>query len=364
MTMNDVTRLFVSCDNSIRDAVVCIDRSAVGIALVVDRERRLVATITDGDIRRALLAGIDFARPVQMLLDERPEFAPKVPTTAPAGSSPSLLLELMGRLALRHVPLVDSEGCVVGIALLSDFVKTLEPPMRALVMAGGFGTRLRPLTDELPKPMLPVGDRPLLEVIVRRLHEAGIRHVSISRHYKGDRIEQHFGDGRRFDVDIQYVDEDEPLGTAGALGLIADAARATPPNDDPLLVVNGDVLTQVNYAAMLDFHRANGADLTLAVRPFEVQVPYGVVDTDGVRVRGVDEKPVIRNFINAGIYLMNSNVCRLVPAGEPYEMTQLIGRAIADGLRVISFPLREYWLDIGQSEDYARAVADMREGKV
>jgi dTDP-glucose pyrophosphorylase/CBS domain-containing protein len=360
MNTFDVTRLFVSAGSSIRDAVVCIDRSAVGIALVVDDERRLVATITDGDLRRALLSGVDFGRTVQVLLDQRPPAVPRVPTTAPAGSTRSALLELMSRHAVRHVPLVDSAGRVVDIALLSDFIGTLEPPMRALVMAGGFGTRLRPLTDELPKPMLPLGDRPLLEVIVRRLHEAGIRHVSISRHYRGDQIEQHFGDGRRFDVDIQYLDEDEPLGTAGALGLLAAPAR----DEEPLLVVNGDVLTQVNYAAMLDFHRANGADLTVAVRPFEIQVPYGVVDTDGVRVRGVDEKPVIRNFINAGIYLLNNRVCRLVPAGEHYDMTQLIGRAIGEGLRVISFPLREYWLDIGQSEDYARAVADMKEGKV
>jgi dTDP-glucose pyrophosphorylase len=360
--MNDVSTLFVSPDSSIRDAIVCIDQSAMGIALVVDGDRRLIATITDGDIRRALLAGVDFGRAVQVLLDERPAFAPKVPTTAPAGTEPPLLLDLMSRHALRHVPLVDSRGCVVDIAVLSDFIKTLDPPMRALVMAGGFGTRLRPLTDELPKPMLPVGDRPLLELIVGQLHQAGIRHVSISRHYKGDQIEQHFGDGRRFNVDIEYVDEDQPLGTAGALGLLTNANGAG--EDDPLLVVNGDVLTQVNYAAMLDFHRSNRADLTVAVRPFEVQVPYGVVDTDGVLVRGVDEKPVIRNFINAGIYLLNNRVCRLVPAGERYDMTQLIGRAIAEKLRVISFPLREYWLDIGQSEDYARAVADLKEGKV
>lgn len=360
--MDDVAKLFVSTDSSIRDAIVCIDQSAIGIALVVDGDRRLIATITDGDIRRALLGGVDFGRPVQVLLDERPAVAPKVPTTAAWGAEPTLLLDLMSRHGLRHVPLVDSRGRVVDLAVLSDFIKTFEPPMRALVMAGGFGTRLRPLTDELPKPMLPVGGRPLLEVIVAQLHQAGIRHVSISRHYKGDQIEQHFGDGRRFNVDIQYVDEDQPLGTAGALGLLGDTAPSR--DDDPLLVVNGDVLTQVNYAAMLDFHRSNHADLTVAVRPFEVQVPYGVVDTDGVFVRGVDEKPVIRNFINAGIYLLNNRVCRLVPAGERYDMTQLIGRAVAEKLRVISFPLREYWLDIGQSEDYARAVADLKEGKV
>jgi len=361
--MNDVAKLFVSPDSSIRDAIVCIDQCGLGLALVVDGEWRLIATITDGDIRRALLAGVDFGRPVQALLDERPVIAPKAPTTAPSGTEPALLLDLMSQHVVRHIPLVDSGGRVVDIALLSDFIKTFEPPMRALVMAGGFGTRLRPLTDELPKPMLPMGDRPLLEVIVRQLQQAGIRHVSISRHYKGDQIEQHFGDGRRFDVDIEYVDEDQPLGTAGALGLLANGVERSN-DDDPLLVINGDILTQVNYAAMLDFHRSNRADLTMAVRPFEVQVPYGVVDTDGILVRGVDEKPVIRNFINAGIYLLATHVCRLVPAGERYDMTQLIGRAVAERLRVISFPLREYWLDIGQSDDYARAVADLKDGKV
>jgi dTDP-glucose pyrophosphorylase/CBS domain-containing protein len=361
--VNDVAKLFVSLDSSIRDAIVCIDRSAVGIALVVDGDRRLIATITDGDIRRALLAGVDFARPVQVLIDERPAVARKVPMTAPSGTEPALLLDLMSRQVVRHIPLVDPRGRVVDIALLSDFIKTLESPMRALVMAGGFGTRLRPLTDELPKPMLPMGDRPLLEVIVQQLQQAGIRHVSISRHYKGDQIEQHFGDGHRFNVDIEYVDEDQPLGTAGAVGLLANGVELAN-DDDPLLVVNGDILTQVNYAAMLDFHCSNRADLTVAVRPFEVQVPYGVVDTDGVLVRDVDEKPIIRNFINAGIYLLNTRVRRLVPAGERYDMTQLIRRAVAERFRVISFPLREYWLDIGQSDDYARAVADMKEKKV
>jgi dTDP-glucose pyrophosphorylase len=356
----DVTQLFVSTAASIRDAVVRIDHTATGIALVVDADRRLLGTITDGDVRRGLLAGIGLDEPVQSLLDRRPEVAPRTPTTAQAGSARSLLLDLMRRHGLRHIPLVDSTGRVVDIALLGDFVTAADPPVRALVMAGGFGTRLRPLTDERPKAMLPMGDRPLLERIVRQLQQAGIRQVSISTHYKADQIERHFGDGRRFDVDIQYVNEDQPLGTAGALGLLAQQ----PHEDEPLLVVNGDILTQVNLAAMLDFHRSNRADLTMAVRPFEVQVPYGVVETDGVRVTGLDEKPVIRSFINAGIYLLNNDVRRFVPPGQRYDMTQLIGQAIAEGLRVISFPLREYWLDVGQSEDYERAVSDVREGKV
>lgn len=355
--MTDVEQLFVSPASSIRDAVVRIDRSAVGLALVVDGERRLLGTITDGDVRRALLLGIDFEQSVQVLLDRKPDPAPRVPTSAPVDSTQAELLALMRQHGLRHIPLVDGNRRVTGVALLSDFIEHFEPPMRALVMAGGFGTRLRPLTDDTPKPMLPMGDRPLLEVIVRQLQQAGIHHVNISTHYKAEHIERHFGDGHLFDVAIQYVNEDQPLGTAGALGLLVQS-------NEPLLVVNGDILTQINIAAMLDFHRTNGADLTIAVRPFEIQVPYGVVDTDGLTVKGIDEKPIIRNFVSAGIYLLNGDVCRFVPAGERYDMTQLIGRAIAEGLRVISFPLREYWLDIGQSDDYARAVADVKEGKV
>lgn len=355
--MSDVSALFVSPASSIREAIARIDRSSSGIALVVDADRRLVGTITDGDIRRALLAGTDLETSTQELLDRKPAPAPKVPTTAPLGTSQADLLELMNRHDLRHVPLVDETGRVEGIALLSEFVKAYELPLRALVMAGGFGTRLRPLTDERPKSMLPIGDRPLLEVIVNQLQQAGIRRVNLATHYKADLIERHFGDGGRFGLDIGYVNEDQPLGTAGALALLAQS-------NEPLLVINGDILTEVNVAAMLEFHRANRADMTVAVRPCEIQVPYGVVETSGVAITRVDEKPVIRYFINAGIYLLNGDLCRFVPAGERYDMTELINRVIAEGLNVISFPLREYWLDIGRSEDYERAVSDSETGKV
>jgi dTDP-glucose pyrophosphorylase/CBS domain-containing protein len=353
----DVADLFVSPASSIRDAIARIDRSASGIALVVDADRRLIGTVTDGDIRRALLAGTDLRTSVQELLDHKPAATPRVPTTAASGTPQADLLDLMNREELRQIPLVDEAGRVEGIALLSDLVRSTELPLRALVMAGGFGTRLKPLTDDRPKSMLPVGDRPLLEVIVGQLHQAGIRRVNLATHYRADLIERHFGDGERFGLAIQYVNEDQPLGTAGALALLGAS-------NEPLLVINGDILTDVNVAAMFDFHRSNQADLTMAVRPFEIQVPYGVVETAGVAVTRVDEKPVIRSLINAGIYLLNGDVCRLVPAGGRFDMTDLIDRAIAERLRVISFPLREYWLDIGRREDYARAVSDVSNGRI
>ena len=355
--MPDLEDLFVDASSTVRDAIGCIDRNAEGIALVVDAERRLIGTLTDGDVRRALLSGLSLASPVMVVLANKPDSAPRQPTTAPVGTPPSELLDLMHRHDVRHVPLVDAAGRVVGIELLKDLVREYQLPLRALVMAGGYGRRLRPLTDDRPKAMLPIGGRPLLEIIVRRLQQAGIHRVHVATHYKAEVIHQHFGDGQRFDLDIHYVNEDRPLGTAGALGLLEQT-------DEPLLVINGDILTDVNVSAMLEFHRANRADLTVAVSPFEIEVPYGVVKTEGVLVTGVDEKPTIRSFINAGVYLLNADVCQLVPGDGPYDMPDLIGRCLEQRRRVVSFPLREYWQDIGRRDDYSKVLRDAQEGKV
>ena len=356
MNALDVTTVFVTSQSSIRDAVSTIDRTMAGIVLAVDNEQQLIGTITDGDIRRALLAGISLDSPVQILLDAKPAPAPRTPTTAPVGTPDAALLELMNRHDLRHIPLIEADGRVVGLALLRDLVQEYELPLRALVMAGGYGQRLRPLTEDRPKPMLPVGDRPLLEWIVGQLQAAGIRRVNVATHYRADVIERHFGDGRQFGVDINYVNEDQPLGTAGALSLLGES-------NEPLLVMNGDILTRVNVAAMLEFHRSHDADMTVAVRPYEYQIPFGVLTTDGVTVTSIDEKPLLQHLVSAGIYLLNGTLCRLVPPGRPYDMTDLIARVLDERLRVISFPLREYWLDIGRAEDYVKARADIAGNK-
>ena len=262
-----ISDLFVARASSIRDAIACIDETANGIALVVDETRHLIGTVTDGDVRRAILFGIALDATVGELLDQKPEFAPKTPTTARVGAPPFELLELMKRHGVGHVPLVDGEGRVVDIALLKDLALARQLPLRALVMAGGFGTRLKPLTDDRPKSMLPVGDRPLLEMIVEQLEQAGIKQINVATHYRADLIQRHFGDGRAFNVDIQYVNEGQPLGTAGALGLLDSSA-----GDEPILIINGDIVTHVNFGSMLDFHRANGADMTVAVRPSETAI--------------------------------------------------------------------------------------------
>jgi NDP-sugar pyrophosphorylase family protein len=236
-------------------------------------------------------------------------------------------------------------------------VKEYELPlMRAVIMAGGYGTRLMPLTNQLPKPMLPVGDRPLLEIIVDQLREAGIRQVNVATHYKSEAISDHFKNGEDFGVDIRYVREDQPLGTAGALSLLEES-------DDPLLVINGDILTRVDFRALLDFHREHQAELTIGVREYEFRVPYGVIDTDGVNVKGISEKPVVRQFINAGIYLLNPAVRKMIPNGQPYDIPELIQLLIDNGRCVVCFPIREYWLDIGKSDDYNQAKMDMASGR-
>ena len=355
--MSKLTQLVVSPESCIREVLESIDRGAQGIALVLDNERRLIATVTDGDVRRAILAGMDLELPVQALLLQRDPTFQSGPVTAPDGTPDEALLHLMSETSLRQIPLVDEEGRVVKIALLSELVKEYELPlMRAVVMAGGYGTRLRPLTDEMPKPMLPVGDRPLLEIIVNGLREAGIRQVNLATHYKSDMIADHFKDGQGFGVDIRYVKEDQPLGTAGALSLLDES-------DEPLLVINGDILTRVDFRAMLNFHREHEADLTVAVRQYEFRVPYGVIDTDGVAVTGISEKPLVRQFINAGIYLLNPSIRRLIPNGQHYDIPDLIQELLKQGRPVVCFPIREYWLDIGKSDQYDQAKIDVAAGR-
>jgi dTDP-glucose pyrophosphorylase len=354
VTGAELDALLLPVDARVRDAMACIDRNPrTGIALVVHPDRRLAGTVTDGDLRRAMLAHLDLDAPVARLLERQQELRePRpVPLTAPVGTAGHELVALMRRYEVRQIPLVDATGCVESLALLEDLIGAEDAPLRAVVMAGGFGTRLGGLTEETPKPMLPVGDRPLLERIIEQLRDAGIHRVNLTTYYRPDAITSHFGDGREFGVEIDYVPEQQPLGTAGALGLLDPA--------EPLLVMNGDLLTRIDFRAMHRFHDEHGADMTVAVRPYEVRVPYGMVEVDAERVTRISEKPLVRGFVNAGIYLINPDVARLVPAGAPLEMPELIERLVAEERLVVGFPLREYWLDIGQVSDYEQALVDV-----
>jgi dTDP-glucose pyrophosphorylase/CBS domain-containing protein len=351
--MHELEPFLVGPDDAIRQVISCIDRNAKGIALVVDAERRLLGTITDGDIRRAILAGLNLDGPASVLLARKAASPYPTPISAPIATDPNALLGLMQARSVRQLPLLDDAGRVVKLVTLDELVPPPMPKMRALIMAGGAGMRLRPLTQDMPKPMLPVGDRPLMELTVERLRHAGIRRVNVATHYQPEKIVEHFGDGGAFGVEINYLAEDQPLGTAGALGLLDKS-------DEPLLVINGDILTRVDFRAMLAYHRKHAADLTVAVRQYSLEVPYGTIECDGVYVRGVVEKPVIQFLVNAGIYLLEPSALNYVPAGQRTDMTDLIQRLLDDNRRIASFPIMEYWLDIGRHADYLQAQEDLK----
>lgn len=349
----DITTLSVSPETSIRDAIAKMDVTRAGIVLVVDSAGRLLGTVTDGDVRRAILADVSLDQAVSVLLARKASTPFAKPITAPAGTDRSTLLNILREHSILHLPLVDGEQRVVDLVKLDEFVTEGPLSLQAVIMAGGFGSRLRPLTEELPKPMLPVGDRPLMEIIVQQLRGAGIKHVNMAVHHGSEKISAHFGNGKAFGVDITYAMEDRPLGTAGALGLIE------PPNETTL-VINGDILTQMDFRAMLYYHQEHRADLTVAVHRWDFQVPYGVVECDGATVRGLTEKPQLKFFVNAGIYLLEPATYRYIPNGEPYDMTDLIACLLEEGRPVVAFPVREYWLDVGQHADYQRALEDVK----
>ncbi len=345
-------------DASIRDAITSLNQSGCGIVLVADGQRRLLGTITDGDIRRALLRLLDLGQPLSEILKAKQGQPYEHPVTAPAGERPRHLLSLFRKHAVEQIPLVDAEGVIRGLVLRKDLedASADELPVRAVIMAGGKGSRLMPLTHSTPKPMLKVGDRPVLEHILLRIREAGIEHVYISLSHQPDSITEYFGDGADYNLTIEYLREPQPLGTAGCLQLIGDIA-------DTLLVINGDVLTDLDFRHMMQYHQKEGAGLTLAVRRFDVFVPYGIVHGETSTVTSIEEKPTFSFSINAGVYFVEASARKLIPPGESFSMTDLISLLLAKGHPVVKFPLHENWIDIGYPEDYERAQREFRDGK-
>jgi len=347
--------LFVRTSDGIRLAVACINRSLGLAAIVVEGAGRFVDIITDGDIRRAILDGMSLEASIEDLLGHKRSLMAHPPVVARDNLSKEDLFRLLSDKEVSIAPILDSTGRVVDLVCVDDLIPDCMPNLQAVVMAGGLGTRLRPLTTNTPKPMLLVGDRPLLELTIESLKSAGISRVNVSTHFLPEKIQEHFGDGSDFGVQINYLNEDTPLGTAGALAMMGEVS-------EPLLVINGDVLTQVDFRAMLSFHREHNAVLTVAVRQFDLPVPFGVMECDGVSVRAVREKPTYNFFVSAGIYLLEPSVCKSVPKGSRFDMPDLINQLIQNGQSVVSFPIMEYWLDIGQHMDYAKAQEDARAG--
>lgn len=340
--MKHLDAFCVHAADSLLDALRAIERGSVGMTLVIDDGRRLLGVLTDGDARRALIAGAPLDSPVS-------KHANRSFLSVDEGRSRAQVLELMQARRLTQVPIVDGEGLLVGLHTLHDILGTAERPNPAVVMAGGRGTRLGSLTDALPKPLIPVAGRPILERIVLQLVEHGIRDIYLSIHYLGHLIEEHFEDGARFGCRIQYLREEKPLGTGGALALLPE----TPTH--PMLVMNGDLITDAHLGAMIDFHAAGPQVATLAVKSYAHRVPFGCVDLDGDRVTGLVEKPNLVREVNAGIYVLDPALLADVPRDAPYQLPELIQACLADQRRVAAYPLRKEWIDVGRPQQLDRA---------
>lgn len=341
-------KVVVSPDATLADAIKCIDASAQQVAMVLAADDQLAGLITDGDVRRALLRGLGLDAPIDRVMNARP-------TTARADTTRDDMLAEMRRLSIRHLPLTDAEGRVVGLTTDHDLFGCEKRDNWVVLMAGGLGSRLSPLTDDCPKPMLPVGNRPLLQTILEKFIADGFHRFYISVNYKAEMVKAHFGDGSKWGAKIVYLHETHRLGTAGALGLIPERP------DAPVIVMNGDLLTKVNFQQLIDFHTQHSATGTMGVREYEFQVPYGVVVTDGHRIASIDEKPVHQFFVNAGIYVIAPEMLDRVPAGEFYDMPTLFSEMLRLGRETAVFPIREYWLDIGHLADYHRANGEYLE---
>jgi dTDP-glucose pyrophosphorylase len=331
---------------SILETIRVIGDTNLQIALVC-REGKLVGTATDGDIRRAILAAVPLDSPISEVMN-------RTPVTAPVGITNEAALALMRRHAIHQLPVIDGDGRVREVKLIDRLTRPSHGDHWVVLMAGGLGSRLKPLTDELPKPLIKVGDRPILETVLTGFVKAGFENFFISVNYKADMIRAHFGDGSAWGVRIEYLHEKERLGTAGALSLMP--ARPT----RPFFVMNGDLLTTVDFEKMLRYHDEHSAYLTICVRDHNVTVPFGVVEFDGHRLVSIVEKPTKKYFVNAGVYLLDPGVLDFVAAGEPVDMPVLIEQLVAAGRTVVVFPLREYWIDVGRLDDLQRASEEFQ----
>ena len=342
--LGDVT---VSPDASILETIKAIDGGNLQAVLVAGADGVLLGVVTDGDVRRGLLKGASLQSPVAEIMNTKPAFL-----KATAGREE--VLAIMRRLSIRHLPALDESGRITGLHLIDGDggAEDRGTPPWVVIMAGGRGTRLHPLTETTPKPMLPVGGQPLLETIIRALVAQGFSRIYLALNYMAPVFRRHFGDGSRFGAEIRYIEESERLGTAGALSLLPEMP------EQPFLVMNGDLLTQVDFRNLMSFHAEHGAQATMCVRDYSIQVPYGVVDLEGSNVTGIVEKPVRSFFVNAGIYVLDPALLEHIPPAAYFDMPQLLEAAMKAGRTVSSFPIHEYWLDIGKFDDLERAQAE------
>jgi dTDP-glucose pyrophosphorylase/predicted transcriptional regulator len=340
--VRDLSDYLVRPNATLREVIKIIDGGAAQIALVADAGKKLLGVITDGDIRRAILRGESFESLAKNVMSSNFR-------ALPSSATEEEVLALMRRETLHQIPGLDGQGRLDRLFLLEELIKPKQLANSVIIMAGGEGKRLRPLTRDCPKPMLSVGGKPLLEIILEQCIDAGFKHFYLSVNYLKNQIKDHFGDGARWKARINYLEETKPLGTGGALSLLPHKPTA------PFLVLNGDVLTRVDYGRLLKFHHEQRAAATLCVHEYTTQIPYGVVRMADLHVLSLEEKPVLSHYVNAGIYLLEPALLDLVPQDQFFDMPQLLEKAMQHQHRVSAFPIHEYWLDVGQPETLERA---------
>ncbi len=336
--------------SSISEAIEKLDKAGTGALVLCARERELCGLLTDGDIRRAVLQGKPMSLPCVTI-------ASLNPVTAQQSTSMLEALHLMNEHDIHHLPVVNAQNHVVKFLLRKDLMTEGRMDLSAVIMAGGYGKRLLPLTESVPKPMLPVGDRPLLEHVIEQLRRSGVTEVNMTTHYLPESISNHFGDGNGFGVRLNYLQEESPKGTAGGLKLMKRPGGS-------FLVVNGDILTGVPFQEMLMYHRRHRAEITVGVRRYEMQVPFGVVQCEDVKITSLQEKPSLSFFVNAGIYLLEPSAYDSIPEEERFDMTDLIKALLAEGRTVVGFPIMEYWIDVGRPEDYMKVQEYAKNGNI
>lgn len=330
---------------SIYQAIENINKSGMQIALIVDDNDHLLGTITDGDIRRAILKKINLFESVERIMNRNP-------ITVKKGQSKSEVCRLMRERVLHNIPVIDINGKVCGLNSFSNLIYTSKKDNTVVLMAGGLGTRLRPMTENCPKPMLKIGNKPILETIIESFIEYGFRKFYISVNYKSDVIENYFKNGSDYGVEIRYLRESNKMGTAGSLSLLPNREEL------PIIVMNGDILTKVDYESLLSYHMEENAMATMAVREYSVQIPYGVIDFDGEKILGIVEKPKKTYFVNAGIYVLNPQVAENIKKDRICDMPMVFNKLIRENQKTSIFPIKEYWLDIGRMDDYEKAQND------
>ena len=341
--MKNIKKLKITIDATIKKALKVIEDGAIKIALVVDKKDKLIGTLSDGDIRRGFLKGLSISSSVKSLINKKPLIGKK-------NDIKEKLLNIAFSKKIHQIPIVDSKGKVTEILLTYELKKDEIKLNKVVIMAGGKGKRLRPLTKNTPKPMLKVGGKPILQTIIKRFSDCGFKDLIICVNYKSHIIENYFGNGDKFGVKIEYVKEKKRMGTAGALSLLKKP-------DEPFFVINADVLTNLDFEKMLNFHQSHNSKATMCVKEYNIKLPYGEVKVNNEDIVSIEEKPKHKFFVNAGIYILSPKCIDLIP-NKFYDMPSLFKKMIEKKEKTISFPLGEYWLDIGKSSDYEKAILE------